>query len=155
MLWHRWCSPLLLSVVAVWFATGWVGCAVQTAGTRVEVSSGRVRIAWNVVPLDGDDVGVYWLGRVLTEEDQERRFIDLIRISGPLPERPFVPSSKRERDARWDWRVLDRERAGAPFSMGMMLAPQRRRDWNYAIWPCGVGLVLWKMCIVSYRLGAR
>ncbi|HYE61185.1 MAG TPA: hypothetical protein VD997_04245, partial [Phycisphaerales bacterium] len=47
------------------------------------------------------------------------------------------------------------ERAGAPFSMGMMLAPQRRRDWNYAIWPCGVGLVLWKMCIVSYRLGAR
>ena len=150
ILWHRWCTPLLLAVIAVWFATGWVGCAAQTGGTRVELSSGQLRVARDRVPLDFDDTGLYWLGRVLSKTEQERRFLDLVRVGPATVERPYELSSRRERYERREWSLGGREvyvvrRIGMP----------TRKDWNYAIWPAGAVLLLWKSWIVSYRLWAR
>jgi hypothetical protein len=156
ILWHRWCTPLMLVVAAVWFATGWIGCAVQTSTFRTEVSSGQIRIARDSVPLTHDDTGIYRLGPVLTQEEQDQRLHRLYSTTPVVRDSPFVLSSKRERYSRWDWKVQDRSRHGAPFTLAALITlPPTRLDWNYAIWPLAVLLLIWKLCIISFRLGVR
>ncbi|HYE63858.1 MAG TPA: hypothetical protein VD997_17845 [Phycisphaerales bacterium] len=141
MLWHRWCSPLLLGVVVVWFATGWVGCAVQTAGTRVEVSSGRVLVAHaRERPLERGPGGFFRLGEV-------RRGVDVFAEHRD-PDALLDQRYRHPRRQRWEWLVYDDSRHD-------LFSVWRDRSWSLSLWPVGALLFLWNACVVSYRLGAR